>query len=110
MPGQLHSQPSPTSLGQGCMGVFRCNLPPALLAEWSGSFTYHCGNMRMEHKVTLEKKMIPPILSRFELVERRTRDQKATSSNPGRSSGSIFFSSVTLYISSYPGFPVSQVC
>ena len=24
--------------------VFRCNLPPALLAEWPGSFTCHCGN------------------------------------------------------------------
>ena len=23
--------------------VFRCNLPPACLAEWSGSFTCHCG-------------------------------------------------------------------
>ena len=26
------------------MCVFRCNLPPALLAEWSGSFACHCGN------------------------------------------------------------------
>ena len=24
--------------------VFSCNLPPALLAEWLGSVTYHCGN------------------------------------------------------------------
>ena len=24
--------------------MFRCNLPPALLAEWPGSFTCHCGN------------------------------------------------------------------
>ena len=24
--------------------VFRCNLPPALLAEWPGSFTSQCGN------------------------------------------------------------------
>ena len=25
--------------------VFNCNLPAALLAEWSGSFTYYYGNM-----------------------------------------------------------------
>ena len=24
--------------------IFSCNLPPALLAEWSGSFTRYCGN------------------------------------------------------------------
>ena len=28
--------------------VFRCNLPRALLAEWPGSFTCHCGNTRVE--------------------------------------------------------------
>ena len=28
--------------------VFRCNLPPALLAEWLGSFTCHCGNSGVE--------------------------------------------------------------
>ena len=28
--------------------MFRCKLPPALLAEWSGSFTCHCGNMVLE--------------------------------------------------------------
>ena len=33
-----HSLPTPTSLGQGC------NLPPALLAARTGSFTCHCGN------------------------------------------------------------------
>ena len=27
---------------------FRCNLPPALLAEWPGSFTCHCGNAGVE--------------------------------------------------------------
>ena len=27
---------------------FRCNLPPALLAEWPGSFTCHCGNTGVE--------------------------------------------------------------
>ena len=28
--------------------IFRCNLPPALLAEWLGSFTCHCGNAGVE--------------------------------------------------------------
>ena len=28
--------------------MFRCNLPPALLAEWSGSFTCHCSDMGVE--------------------------------------------------------------
>ena len=45
-PGQWQSQPAPTSLGQGC--GFRCNLPPALLAEWLGSFTCHCGGTVVE--------------------------------------------------------------
>ena len=36
-----------------CMRVLavtclRCNLPPALLAEWLGSFTCYCGNMGVE--------------------------------------------------------------
>ena len=28
--------------------MFRCNLPPALLAEWPGSFTCHLGNTRVK--------------------------------------------------------------
>ena len=44
--------------------MFRCNLPPALLAEWPGSFMCHCGNMGVERtpsksqltKLTLEKR------------------------------------------------------
>ena len=56
----------------------RCNLPvpPALLAEWPGSFTCHCGNTRVERtpnksqhtKLTLEKKILPPLLPGFELA------------------------------------------
>ena len=42
-----HGQPIPTSLSQGVC-LFRCNLPPALLAEWPGSFTCHCGNTGVE--------------------------------------------------------------
>ena len=41
-PGQ-HSQPTLTDGVKGVC-VFRCNLPTALLAEWPGSFTCHCGN------------------------------------------------------------------
>ena len=61
VPG-LHSHPTPTSLGQGCMRIM---LPAALLVEWPGSFTCHCGNTGVERtpyksqhrKPTLEKKV-----------------------------------------------------
>ena len=33
---------------QGCMWIYRCNWPPALLAEWPGSFTCHGGKMGVE--------------------------------------------------------------
>ena len=56
--------------------VFRCNLPPALLAEWQRSFTCHCVNRGVEWtlnksqhaKLTLEKKILPPLLPEFELT------------------------------------------
>ena len=42
-PGQRHRQPFRLHWVKGvCM--FRCNLPPALLAEWPGSFTCDCSN------------------------------------------------------------------
>ena len=61
--------------------VFRCNLPPALLAEWPGSFTCHCGNAGLERtpnksqhtKLTLEKIILPPLLPGFELAIFRSR-------------------------------------
>ena len=48
--------------------LFGCNLSAALLADWPGSFTCHCGNTGMERtlnksqhtKLTLEKKILPP--------------------------------------------------
>ena len=51
--------------------VFRCSLPPALLAEWLGSFTHHCRNTgvartpnKSQHtKLTLEKKSLLLLLS-----------------------------------------------
>ena len=51
-------------VGSRVYACFRCNLPPALLAEWLGSFTFHCGNTGVEWipnksqhgKLTLEKK------------------------------------------------------
>ena len=54
--------------------VFSCNLPPALLAEWPGSFTCYCGNTvwnryqnKSQHrKLTLEKKFFPPLLQGLE--------------------------------------------
>ena len=59
-----------------CVRMFRCNLPPALLAEWPGSFMCHCHNTGVERtlsksqhtKLTLEKKILPPLLLGFELA------------------------------------------
>ena len=56
--------------------TFRCNLPPALLAEWPGSFTCHCSNPDLEWtpnksqhaKLTPEKKILPTLLPGFELA------------------------------------------
>ena len=62
--------------------LLRCNLPPALLAEWPGSFMCHCGNTgvkrslnkKSQHtKWTLEKKVLPPLLSGFKLATFRSR-------------------------------------
>ena len=61
--------------------VFRCNLPPALWAEWPGSFTCHCGNTGVERttnksqrtKLTLEKKVLLPFLPGIELATFRSR-------------------------------------
>ena len=36
-----------------CVCMFSCNLPPALLAEWLGSFTCHCSKTEVER--TLNK-------------------------------------------------------
>ena len=54
--------------------IFRCNLPPALLAEWPGSFTCHCSNIGVEGtpnksqyiKLTVDKKILPSFLPGFE--------------------------------------------
>ena len=56
--------------------VFRCNLPPALLAERLGFFTCHYSNTGVERtmnksqhiKLTLEKKILLPLLPGFELT------------------------------------------
>ena len=61
--------------------VLRCNLPPALLAEWPGSFTRHCANTGVKQtptesqhtKLTLEKKILSPFLPGFELATFRSR-------------------------------------
>ena len=66
--------------------VFRCNLPPALLAEWLGSFMCHCGNTGVERtpnkiqhtKLTLEKKILSPLLPGFELATFRSRVRRST--------------------------------
>ena len=52
----------------------RCNLPPALLAEWPGSFTCRCSNTGLERtpnqsaqKVNAEEKLLPPLLPGIEM-------------------------------------------
>ena len=65
--------------------MFSCNLPPALLAEWSGSFMCYCGNTgwngyqnKSQHrKLTLEKKILPPLLQGFEPTTFRSRVQRS---------------------------------
>ena len=64
--------------------VCRCNLPPALLAEWLGSFTCHCSNTgvgqtpnKSQHtKLTLDKKILPPLLPGFEFATFRLQVQR----------------------------------
>ena len=86
MPGQ-HSQLTPILLGRWVeeICVFTCNLPPALLAERSGSFTCHCGNLGVEGpprecqqtKLTLENKILPLLLPGFELATFGSRVRRA---------------------------------
>ena len=55
--------------------MFRCNLPPAVLGEWPGSFACHCSNTEVERtpnksqhtKLTLVKNTLLPLLPGFEL-------------------------------------------
>ena len=71
--------------------VLRCNLLPALLAEWPGSFTYHCGNRSVEWtrtksqrtKWTHEKKFLRPLLLGFRLTTFWSRVQHLPTSYPG---------------------------
>ena len=66
--------------------MFRCNLPPALSAEWPGSFTCHCGNTGVERtpnksqhtKLTPEKKTLPPLLSGCEFATFPSRVRRST--------------------------------
>ena len=76
-----HSQPTPTSMGQGCMRV--CHLH-----SWQNDrfFTCHCGStgvkrtpIKSQHtKLTLEKKILPPLLLGFELATFRSRVRCST--------------------------------
>ena len=70
--------------------MFRCNLPPPLLAEWPGSFTCHCGSTGMEqthnksHKVHSGEVHFPVVPARI-----RTRN--------------LSIKSLVLLPTSYPG-------
>ena len=65
--------------------VFRCSLPNALLAEWPRSLSCHCSNTGMERtpnkiqhtKLTLQKKIYPPLLPGFELATFRSRVRRS---------------------------------
>ena len=97
MPGQWHSQPTPTCWVK-LVYVFRCNLLPALLAEWQGSLTCHWGNTGVERtpnksqhtKLTLEKKIRPPLLPGFELATFRSRVRHSNQQAIDRAIWSIF--------------------
>ena len=66
--------------------VFRCNLPPAHLLDWLGSFACHCGNTGVEQtpnnsqhtKSTLEKKNLLPLLPGFKLATFQSGVQRFT--------------------------------
>ena len=65
--------------------MFKCNLPPALLSEWPEPFTCHSGNKGVERtpnnsqhkKLTLEKKIVPPLLPGFEFATFPSRVQRS---------------------------------
>ena len=67
--------------------MFSCNLPPALLAGWSGSFTCYCSNTKVERipiyyksrhrKLTLEKKILLPLQQGFEPVTFQSRVRRS---------------------------------
>ena len=63
----------------GCLAV---NLPPALLAEWPGSFMCYCGNrggtntkMSQHRKSTLEKKILSQLQQGFKPTTFQSRVQ-----------------------------------
>ena len=86
MPAQRHSQPTSTSLGQGCircLGV-TCHLhfwqndrgllrAIAITRGWNG----HRMRVSQHTKLTLKKKVPPPLLPGFELATFRSRVRRA---------------------------------
>ena len=73
-------------IGSRGVHMFMCNLQPALLAEWLGSITCHCGNMDLEQTtnkserrtLTLEKKILPPFLPGLELKTFQSQVPRST--------------------------------
>ena len=64
--------------------MFSCNLPPAPLAEWPGSFTCYCSNTgrngyrnKSHRKLTLENKILPPLLQGFEPATFQSRIRRS---------------------------------
>ena len=87
---QRHYSKSSVSAHTQDACVFSCNLPPALLAEWQGSFTCYCSltrrwsgyrNKSRHRKLTLEKN-IHPLLPGIELWSRVRRSTTELSPPP----------------------------
>ena len=86
IPGQRRIQPTPTSLGQGCMRVLgvTCHLHfwqsdrGLLLATAVTQGVERTPNKSQYTKLTLEKKILPPLLPGFELATFRSRIHRST--------------------------------
>ena len=76
---------SHTMPGKRHVHVFRCNPPTALWQNDRGLFTCHCGStgvkrtpIKSQHtKLTLQKKILPPLLPGFELATFRSRVRRS---------------------------------
>ena len=78
-----HSQPTATSLSQGCMRVWCVTRHLHFWHKSPRSFTCHCGNTRVnghrsQHReLTLEKNILPLLLPEIEHTTFRSRDSGA---------------------------------
>ena len=89
-----------------------CNLTPALLAKWPGSFSCHCGSTGVERtpnksqhrKLTLEKKILLPLLPGLELATFRSRVRRS----PNKLLAKVTFSQSATH-SRTPSYPSAHL-